>query len=146
MGSPGSFGSKDRPNGPGVLARLTAQEAAGRQRSQCGVNEILYLGVISGGSSPAVLVQVNRCHQACGPGPPPGWRSWYELVKAHQGDDAGNRAVTGEDQPQLAAFCYGPLMGAQQDMKPAGIAEPGAAHVHHDRRMPADGRVEENAA
>jgi len=67
----------------------------------------------------------------------PTWiEAGYEPVKAHQGNDARNRALTREDQPQLAAFRPGTFVRSQQLMKPAGIAELGAGQVHHDSRMP----------
>ena len=67
-----------------------------------------------------------------------------DQVKASYGEDPGHGAVSGDDQPQLAAFGHRPFVRPDQDSKPGRIAEPGAGHVHHDRGVPAGSSVEEN--
>ena len=67
-----------------------------------------------------------------------------EAAQADHAEDPQNAAAVGDDQPQPAAFGQGPLVRCHQRAEPLRITEPGAGHVHHDRRMPATARFQQD--
>lgn len=62
-------------------------------------------------------------------------------VNPDQGEDAENRLVSRDDQPQPAALRYRLPMRLHQLGEPSRIAELRAGHVHHDRGVPAGAPV-----
>jgi hypothetical protein len=85
---------------------------------------------------PAVITRSTGGSRSWRQGPVQAGEPGDEADQSDHSEDPQNTAAVGDHQPQPAAF--GQRLRCYQHAEPRRITEPGAGHVHHDRRMPHD--------